>query len=812
MSLFRHGRFARSALSTIAMLGLLLGALSWYSPQPARAQTASLLINNHICQDPVASLDMFDLAAACQGVGSNWSFVVTHTGGQYQQSVDTDGSGLASFGSMPAGVYRIEGAWTPDYEGTVVYCKVEDGLGNEVLPFFHRPTDLAGNYWFTELEIAQDGYMAYCDWFQYTPAAQDTGDVLINKIDCPVGFDANNASLFDLAANCHDQDVYNFTLVDAVGGNYAGSTPGSGLNTVGWNGVASGPMLITEDVPGDFGEPRVFCKNMKLTGEEDPEEEVIVNNGAINPTLKSDFDMLYCDWFNIPGAAGVSIHVNKLLCPDGFLSSDPNELAQNCDEPYDPVTFKLDGASSGNPGTQETGQVAANGVQWTDLDADTWYIQEFLPDGLGEPVVFCKLISSSDGSETQYLQQPLEPTDEGYRIVYAVDAGYTLYCDRYNRTDTPYVGIYVHKYGCPETWEEDWTPQDWLTNCTTVVRDATFTVRHSDGTTYEQSLNGIDAWWELLPPGEYQITEDPPDTWTDSVIYCWHGSYNNEQSRTYEKVDATENSFEWNLAGYEYIDCYWFNLPRPRPVIDPNAPATLTIVKYTCPEEYDPLEINADPEDDCDSLTDDVTFGLIGAQNATVEAETGDDGEGTVTFDDLKAGSYLLHETYPEDVERAFIWSCESTVRVFDYPFSPFARIDATGTIKISLVPGEILECTWFNVPTPPEEEDDATPSDGDIEVTISVFQCPSGTVITSACDPVGEGTGVSLTAVSGDGDPIDLETDDSGVATGSVPADEYEIDADEQVCSAESAAFTDDGTLDLTAEEDAEVSVYLCG
>jgi hypothetical protein len=810
MNLFRHGRFARTALSTVAVLGILLAALSWYSPQPARAQTASLLINNHICQDPVTSTDLFDLAAACQGVGSNWSFIATHTGGQYQQSIDTDASGLASFGSMPAGVYRIDGAWTPDYQSTIVFCKVEDGQGNEVVPFFHRPTDLQGNYWFTELEIAQDGYMGYCDWLQYTAQGQTTGDVIVNKFGCPTNFDAYGASIFDLAANCHDQPVGDFNMIDANGGAWTGQTPGGGLNTLTWNGVPSGPLVIHENLPAGFGEPRVFCKNMKLTGEEDPEDEVPVNNGEINPTLKAGYDALYCDWFNIPEEGRVDITINKLMCPEGFLSSDPYDLAANCNEPYDPITFKLDGASSGNPGDQETGSVIPNGVQWNDMEADTWYITEFLPPGLGEPVVFCKLIYGIDGSETQYLQQPVEAVEDGYRITYGVDGGFNLYCDWFNRTDTPYSGIYVHKYGCPDTWEADWALDEWIQNCTTVVRDATFTVRHSDGTSYEQPLSGIDVWWELLPPGEYQISEEPPAAWTDSVIWCWQGTYGNEQSRTYEKVDSNENGFGWELGGYEYIDCYWYNLPRQRPVIDPNAPATLTIVKYTCPEAYDPLALEADPDEDCDELTDDVTFGLIGAQNATIEAKTGDDGEGTVTFKDLKAGSYLLHETYPENVEQAFIWSCESTVRVFDYPFSPFARIDETGTIKVSVVPGETLECSWFNVPSPEEDEDQ--PSEGEVEITVNVFTCGAGAVNPSACDPAVEGVGVSLTATSGDGDPIDLETDDNGVATGSLPADEYDIDADEAICFADSPAFTGDGTLDLTEEEATEVSIYLCG
>src|SRR4029078_10518847 len=118
------------------------------------------------------------------------------------------------------------------------------------------------------------------------------------------------------------------------------------------------------------------------------------------------------------------------------------------------------------------------------------------------------------------------------------------------------------------------------------------------------------------------------------------------------------------------------NLAKPRPVatIDPNAPATLTIVKFTCEEDYDPLAQDAKPDKDCDEKTDDVTFAIIGAKNASISGKTGDDGEGTVTFKNLKAGSYLLQETYPEQTQKAFISTCENDVCVHGYRVARCAR------------------------------------------------------------------------------------------------------------------------------------------
>ena len=813
MHAFRHHRFARSVFSAFAVLGLLLSGLGPFAPQPASAQTGSITINSHTCPVDISGMDLNQIAQNCQGsdrAGFTYEIVLQTVGTPPTYSQTTDASGLLSFNNIELGTWYIYQTANPGYTNFAAYCKVDDFLGNEKVPY-HAPQ--------LQPQIVDvvlfDGDMGYCDFFNYNAgAAPTTGSVVINKITCPDGYDGYSADIFDLALNCQDvSQVVNFALTDSNGQTSNATTPGSAVNLATFQNIPQGMLSITEEELDGYGLPRVFCKNQRIVGQSETSTEVPVNGTTAEVEFKVGYDDLYCDWFNIAYDPGyVTVTVIKHFCPEGYVSGNYSELAQNCQEPYDPVTFKLDGASSGNPGDQETGSVIPNGVQWSGLESDTWFILEFTPDGYGEPIVFCKLISNDDQSESPLEQVPVEIVDDGHRIAYDVADFYTLYCDWFNITDTPYVGIYVHKYGCQEGYETDWGLQEWSQYCTTIVRDSSFTVEYSDGTSYEQNLNGIDLAWEFLPPGDYEVREEHSTAWTDSVIFCAVGSYNGDTGN-YERLNTSDSSFSWSLGGYEYLDCYWYNLARPRPVatIDPNAPATLTIVKYTCEEDYEPLATDADPEDDCEELTDGVTFSVIGSQDASVSAETGEDGEGTVTFSGLRPGSYLLRETYPEDVSKGFIWTCESDFRVFDYPFTPFARIDESGTIKISLTPGETLVCTWFNVPSPPEEEPIDGAGEGEVAVTINVFECGSGVLNPSACDPVSEGVGVSLTSTTGDGDPIDLETDDTGVASGSVAADEYDIDADEPICIADSSAFTEDSTLDLTEEDAVEVDVYLC-
>ncbi|MGH2548745.1 MAG: hypothetical protein ACRDHN_05115, partial [Thermomicrobiales bacterium] len=240
----------------------------------------------------------------------------------------------------------------------------------------------------------------------------------------------------------------------------------------------------------------------------------------------------------------------------------------------------------------------------------------------------------------------------------------------------------------------------------------------------------------------------------------------------------------------------------------PTGPATLTIVKYTCPESYDPLERNANPVRDCDDSTDGIAFSVANAQGSVVSGNTGDDGDGTVKFDNLKAGSYLITETYPENVHEAFIWSCDSNYRSYEYPFTPFAHIGELGKISIALVAGESVTCYWYDVPTPAEDEHSST---GAVDLSITVLECTGQAINSNACDPAQAGVDIDLFAANGSGSDTTLTTDNSGVALGTVDSGEYDISTDSSICFSESDQFTADGTLDLTSVDAAEVTLYLC-
>jgi len=244
---------------------------------------------------------------------------------------------------------------------------------------------------------------------------------------------------------------------------------------------------------------------------------------------------------------------------------------------------------------------------------------------------------------------------------------------------------------------------------------------------------------------------------------------------------------------------------------NPNAPATLIITKSTCPAGYDLYGDKASVTKDCTNLTQDIDFGLtsltVAVQNGTpvpnapVSQTTGEDGK--ATWSNLKAGPYLIAERMPDGTHTAFIWTCTSDKRQFQaqYPFTPFSYAGPEGQIGITLIGGEKLECTWYDIPV------------GKATVTIQKFDCPSSPVIVAQCNPAGAGVAFSLTPAEGSGEIVQLSTDDSGTATGDGAAGAYTLaEQGGTPCLIDSEAIDAQGHLTLSESQPAEVKVYNCG
>jgi hypothetical protein len=591
------------------------------APETTTDSGSSITINKHVCFGEVSG-DIYEMAASCEGADQVYTFNLRY-GIPVIATSQTNGT-LAGFSGLENGTYYVGEEPTTDTKGILVYCKVDDFLGNPLQELRH----FEDWNWEIEVNIAAEGSMVYCDWFNLKDTPETYGSVVINKIECPAGFDAYSADIYGIAANCHETPApVNFTLTDSKGGQSTMQTAANPPFTATWDNVPSGALTIAEELPQGFGSPRVFCKNEKYTGEGDAELEVNVSGAVASTELKPGYDVLWCDWVNIPQGE-VEIYVNKYLCPEGFYSNDPYELAAECHEYYDPFTFSINSMLTGPSGTQKTGDVVQGGVHFTNLFADTWTVVEDLPADYDEPIIFCKLINVYDGSESDY---EMAQVFNGNAISYDIETGYTLYCDWFNFPYEPdYGSITIIKHTCPAGYDVNAYGANPLLDCPELTNGVKFTLYPESGGALDgytgDAGDGTVYWGELGGADNYWVQETfPADTWYAFVFGCVSDTNPGLAPTDLYALDG--NGSLYIERGYvENITCHWYNVPNLHG-------GTVVITKYWC--DGNVYSIYA-----CDIYEQGATFSISGPATG-LQVTTGANGMASV---DLDAGSYEIDE------------------------------------------------------------------------------------------------------------------------------------------------------------------------
>ncbi|MGH2550238.1 MAG: hypothetical protein ACRDHN_12660, partial [Thermomicrobiales bacterium] len=406
------------------------------------------------------------------------------------------------------------------------------------------------------------------------------GDVIVNKINCPVGYDALTGSIYDLAANCHDQMAATFTLTDVNGGSSSLTTPGSGVNSVTFSSVPTGDLSITEQVPAGFTSPRVFCKNEAYTGEETGEIEQGIQNGTVYTSLEPGYDYVWCDWFNIPESKTGEVIINKIGCPLGYDASNADiyDLAANCHE--QPVaTFNLIDVNGADSNLTSPG-AGINSVTFDAVPTGSFQVIEEPLAGYEYARVFCK--NSSDlGGDTSEDEVMVDNFGMTYELLSDYDY---VWCDWFNIPSTNGT-IEIHKWECPADY--DYSNSDWndlLTSCSSTMNGVNF-YGAVNGTDLPNKITGDDGdgtiAWNDVPAGDLIIQEDIPSGYGNPVVYCGFTFtfYNNGVPAIADgKIfpdSVTAGVLEHEFAQGESLYCDWFNMP--------STDGSITIYKHTCP-------------------------------------------------------------------------------------------------------------------------------------------------------------------------------------------------------------------------------------
>lgn len=238
-----------------------------------------------------------------------------------------------------------------------------------------------------------------------------------------------------------------------------------------------------------------------------------------------------------------------------------------------------------------------------------------------------------------------------------------------------------------------------------------------------------------------------------------------------------------------------------------SALATLTIEVSTCSPGYDPIDPHETLVNPCNLGTEDIPFTLepLAGQAGSAMASTGTGGApATISFSELAAGDYRLIQQTPATIALSFVLQCTSTVRAFDYPFTPFAVIEPGNRLNIHLLPGEHLTCAWYNVQAEPGETS---------ALTITAYDCSGDVIGPGMCELA---AGIEFELIDSTGAVAgQLITGADGVATFDGAGD-YQLvaisEVDDRVfCAYEPYDLAANGQLTLDPANPIAIDAYYC-
>ena len=353
------------------------------------------------------------------------------------QSVQTN----FSISNVAAGVYTIRELVPQGWFPTVFCQKSTQGLtdgGNQEVVIYD------GYY---EIEVLGGEYL-FCNWYN-TPTLP--ADLIINKHYCPLEFDAYAADTNELVQECQepgpDADFTASQSSGEIGTETATGTPQQAT----FSQIQPGETQIVETLPEGYGAPIVNCSVSDALANDISSGPATVDNDRWNWLIGSGH-VVVCDVYNVYAEQYGTISVLKITCPVDFVPSNGGTYEYyetECTEATEGVSFKLDGESTGNPGSQETDQ---NGqVTWNEREADTFYITEEPPEDEPWPwsraVIYCSYYDPAALAEREWEEYTLD--DEG-RITFDLEANQNIACVWYNLYDDEYGSVTVYKYVCPE--------------------------------------------------------------------------------------------------------------------------------------------------------------------------------------------------------------------------------------------------------------------------------------------------------------------------------------------------------------------------
>ncbi len=658
----------------------------------------------------IANPDLDNLFQDCTGVDGVLFEVGASDGVTSSQLTGEFGDSHVSFTELPTGMTTISKLDGPPLSS--VFCNgivQHGGPETGIMP-------LQVNNGSVQWDL-QDDEIAFCSWL--TTAEQPAADLTVYKFTCPEGYDVHEQGADPMVDCTEATNGVTFLLTDDDPNTTdpQSDTGDSVEGAVYFGSLPAGEYNLEETLPD--GIESAFLWECESTPSQPNGHATPWNEGEAYDFAMEGLN-LECYWFNVPMAGegtevpgtetpldatetpgdGNSVTVYKWECPAGTeYGMAIDDYSAACDTEHLNIPINLTDANGDHATTTQ-----ANGTEWDDVvpvdgnPDDAVFLAEEIPDGFGEPVVYCQALDQDEWRLYEVEGGAFTLDDFG------ADTPWTVQCNWYNLPSDGNT-VTVYKWDCPSGTMYDQEMDYYGAECATEHLNIPITLVDGNGA-HETTTQANGTQWNdvvIGQEGELQIIEEIPSGYGDPVVYCWS---NDGDPVLYESA----NGFvipQPNAEGERFdFYCNWYNVP--------GEGSTITIYKYACPEDTGYDEEASYYEENCTQTLEDVDFRLThseGEETATTDAN------GEIVWGDVPLGSFSIQEYIPSEYGDPVVvcgfTAFDDGAVVDGFP----QRVDAPGGYFESSLEFQNTDyfCWWYNIPGEPSE------------ITIYKYTCPEG-------------------------------------------------------------------------------------
>jgi sortase (surface protein transpeptidase) len=576
----------------------------------------------------------------CEPV-EGWNFNVSWDGGGSSQ--DTDSSGWAGWTGVPQGTWSASESLPDGYGEPIVWCRWVEWPDDAGYDNNWQQYDAFEGYF--EYDFDWDGLHIECYWFNFMPE-QDYNWIDFYKYACTYESPTDQEFEYYLE-ECSPVEGWSFD-VSWEGGGSAQDTGSDGLAS--WSGVPTGSWTGAEQVPDGYGQPKVWCRYVEW-----PDDAPYDNNwfpydpsgGEIQYQFEYDETRIECYWFNFePDQDYNYIDFYKYNCAyDAPKDEGFDYYPENC-EPVDGWNFNVNWDGGGS--SQSTNSEGWAG--WTGVPQGTWSASESLPEGYGEPIVWCRWVEWPDDAGYDNNWQRYEAF-QGY-FEYDLDwDGLRIECYWFNFVPDGGYTVQFYKMWCNDEAAYDSSFDDLLEYCEFGQETADVSLTYGDSTTTKQATEDSPAEWVGVPAGSWTVEETQYDGWGQPVIWCQYVEWPDEYG------DLTQDPFlltagDWQATYDNQYDgvrlsCVIFNIPYEQNWFE--------VTKWYCSDTVTmPYDQSADNLlEECERYTEGADFNLEYTGGSTPMTT---DGEGNAEWGELPGGAWTMTETVPGGYGDPVVW------------------------------------------------------------------------------------------------------------------------------------------------------------